>query len=95
MEQALEHPYLTALHDPMVEPASEPAPFEFEFEDEELQEEQLREKVWEEMLSFHGEGSLGGKRIGCYTDDELSRRIAGGYNIIHRLARCEHKADMG
>jgi mitogen-activated protein kinase 1/3 len=59
VEQALEHPYLTALHDPMVEPASEPAPFEFEFEDEELQEEQLREKVWEEMLSFHGEGSFG------------------------------------
>ena len=43
----------------MVEPASEPAPFEFEFEDEELQEEQLREKVWEEMLSFHGESSFG------------------------------------
>ena len=41
------------------EPASEPAPFEFEFEDEELQEEQLREKVWEEMLSFHGESSFG------------------------------------
>ena len=59
VEQALEHPYLTALHDPMVEPASEPAPFEFEFEGEELQEEQLREKVWEEMLSFHGEGSFG------------------------------------
>ena len=59
VEQALEHPYLAALHDPMVEPASEPAPFEFEFEDEELQEEQLREKVWEEMLSFHGESSFG------------------------------------
>ena len=59
VEQALEHPYLAALHDPMVELASEPAPFEFEFEDEELQEEQLREKVWEEMLSFHGESSFG------------------------------------
>jgi len=52
VEQALEHPYLASLHDPGVEPASEPAP-DFEFEDEELHEDQLREKVWNEMMHFH------------------------------------------
>mmetsp|Transcript_36651 Transcript_36651/g.90501 ORF Transcript_36651/g.90501 Transcript_36651/m.90501 type:complete len:386 (+) Transcript_36651:191-1348(+) len=64
VEQALEHPYLASLHDPGVEPAAEqPAPFEFDFEDEELREDQLREKVWEEMLSFHGE-SVSGSGVG-------------------------------
>ena len=56
VEEALAHPYLASLHDPTVEPASEePAPFEFDFEDEELREDDLRRKVWEEMLCFHGE----------------------------------------
>jgi mitogen-activated protein kinase 1/3 len=57
VEEALAHPYLASLHDPTVEPASEePAPFEFDFEDEELRENDLRRKVWEEMMCFHGEG---------------------------------------
>jgi mitogen-activated protein kinase 1/3 len=60
VEQALEHPYLANLHDPSVEPASEPAPYEFSFEDEELEENQLRAKVWEEMLAFRGEGGGSG-----------------------------------
>ena len=60
VEQALQHPYLASLHDPMVEPASEPSPFEFEFEDEELREGELRMKVWEEMMCFHGESGRGG-----------------------------------
>ena len=57
VEEALAHPYLASLHDPTVEPASEePTPFEFDFEDEELRENDLRRKVWEEMMCFHGEG---------------------------------------
>jgi len=51
VEQALEHPYLASLHDPGVEPAST-VPFDFEFEDEDLKEDDLRQKVWEEMMAF-------------------------------------------
>jgi len=64
VEEALAHPYLASLHDPTVEPASVPAPFEFEFEDEDLGEDDLRRKVWEEMLSFHGESGRGGQYSG-------------------------------
>ncbi|CAI5943938.1 unnamed protein product [Closterium sp. NIES-64] len=54
VEEALEHPYLSMLHDPAVEPSA-PAPFEFDFEDEDLKEAALREKVWQEMLYYHPE----------------------------------------
>ena len=54
VEESLEHPYLSMLHDPAVEPAAA-APFEFDFEEEDLKESALREKVWEEMLYYHPE----------------------------------------
>ena len=75
VEQALEHPYLASLHDPGVEPASEtPEPFEFDFEDEELREDQLREKVWEEMMSFQREAAGRGSGVG----GGLGGEIGGG-----------------
>eukprot|EP00951_Prasinocladus_malaysianus_P001222 scaffold8430_cov52-Prasinocladus_malaysianus.AAC.1 len=54
VEDALKHPYLAALHDPAAEPSCSSA-FEFEFEDEEMTEQQVRDKVWEEMLYHHPE----------------------------------------
>jgi len=52
VEDALKHPYLESLHDPDAEPAA-PGPFEFDFEDEEMNEAQVRDMVWQEMLYFH------------------------------------------
>lgn len=52
VEQALKHPYLASLHDPGAEPAA-PGVFEFDFEDEEMTEAEVRDRVWEEMLYFH------------------------------------------
>mmetsp|Transcript_9382 Transcript_9382/g.30975 ORF Transcript_9382/g.30975 Transcript_9382/m.30975 type:complete len:365 (-) Transcript_9382:138-1232(-) len=51
VEEALEHPYLASLHDASVEPSSAP-PFDFEFEDQELKEDQLREKVFSEIEQY-------------------------------------------
>jgi len=50
VEEALEHPYLSTMHDPTVEPVT--TPFNFEFEDEDLSEEQLREQVYNEIQAF-------------------------------------------
>ena len=44
MEEALEHPYLTSLHDVNDEPCAERA-FEFDFETETLSEAGVRELV--------------------------------------------------
>lgn len=54
--EALEHPYLAMLHDGTVDPVA-PAPFEFDFEEEELKEDALREKVWNEMVYYHPEAA--------------------------------------
>ncbi|KAL2619847.1 hypothetical protein R1flu_000052 [Riccia fluitans] len=54
--EALEHPYLSMLHDATVEPSA-PAPFEFDFEEEDLKEDALRDKVWNEMLYYHPEAA--------------------------------------
>mmetsp|Transcript_27218 Transcript_27218/g.69933 ORF Transcript_27218/g.69933 Transcript_27218/m.69933 type:complete len:366 (-) Transcript_27218:67-1164(-) len=52
VEEAIKHPYLASLHDPSAEPAA-PGVFEFDFEDEEMTEADVRDKVWEEMCYFH------------------------------------------
>ncbi|KAK9815669.1 hypothetical protein WJX72_007692 [[Myrmecia] bisecta] len=52
VEEALKHPYLAQLHDESAEPSA-PKPFEFDFEEEELDEAAVREKVWQEMLQYH------------------------------------------
>eukprot|EP00249_Psilotum_nudum_P021236 c28027_g3_i2 orf=214-900(+) len=54
--EALEHPYLSMLHDASLEPTA-PAAFDFEFEDEDLQEDALRHMVWNEMLYYHPEAA--------------------------------------
>ncbi|KAJ7302624.1 hypothetical protein JRQ81_000018 [Phrynocephalus forsythii] len=54
---ALEHPYLSMLHDAALEPSASAA-FEFLIsEDEELREDALREKVWNEMCYYHPEAT--------------------------------------
>ncbi|THH26588.1 hypothetical protein EUX98_g7600 [Antrodiella citrinella] len=51
--QALEHPYLAAYHDPEDEPAVSPLdPAYFEFDYQDLNKEQLKELLYEEVKSF-------------------------------------------
>ncbi|KAH7276411.1 hypothetical protein KP509_39G006000 [Ceratopteris richardii] len=50
--EALSHPYLSMLHDEALEPVAL-APFDSSFEDEDIKEQDLREKVWLEMLCYH------------------------------------------
>lgn len=52
VEQALEHPWLASLHDAAAEPAA-PAPFNFDFEEQQLDESEVRRRVWEEMMHYH------------------------------------------
>lgn len=54
VDDALKHPWLAALHDPSCEPVA-PHPFKFDFEEEKLEEQDVREKVWEEMGHYHGQ----------------------------------------
>eukprot|EP00824_Muranothrix_gubernata_P011522 TRINITY_DN24975_c0_g1_i1.p1 TRINITY_DN24975_c0_g1~~TRINITY_DN24975_c0_g1_i1.p1 ORF type:complete len:389 (+),score=81.33 TRINITY_DN24975_c0_g1_i1:90-1256(+) len=49
---ALEHPYLTALHDPTDEPIATEL-FNFEFENEKLTKDLLRRLIHDEMCKFH------------------------------------------
>lgn len=52
--EGLEHPYMATLHDDRYEPATT-EPLDFDFEDDELDLERMRQRVWTEMKRFHGE----------------------------------------
>jgi len=54
VDQALSHPYLSALHEPTDEPVA-PAPFNFDFEHHDLAPESYRELIYQEVLAFHPE----------------------------------------
>jgi len=49
--QALEHPYLLALHNVNDEPVAEP--FDFKFEADDVTENQLRQLIWDQLKRFH------------------------------------------
>jgi mitogen-activated protein kinase 1/3 len=50
VDAALAHPYLASLHDPALEPAA-PAPYTADGEEADLKEEQLRRKVFDEVMA--------------------------------------------
>jgi len=55
VDEALEHPYLAAYHDPEDEPTAamlSPSYFPFDMLKEDLSKDQLKELLYEEVLSF-------------------------------------------
>ncbi|KZV99730.1 mitogen-activated protein kinase [Exidia glandulosa HHB12029] len=55
VEQALEHPYLEAYHDPDDEPVAPPLDpefFEFDLHKDDISREQLKELLYEEIMTF-------------------------------------------
>ncbi|KAJ3689642.1 hypothetical protein LUZ61_018806 [Rhynchospora tenuis] len=52
VDEALHHPYLASLHDINDEPVC-PAPFNFDFEQPNFTEENIRELIWRESLAFN------------------------------------------
>jgi mitogen-activated protein kinase 1/3 len=57
VEQALEHPYLESLHEPLDEPTCA-NPFDFSFENGELKKPQLQRLIFEDCCYFHPEARL-------------------------------------
>jgi serine/threonine protein kinase len=54
VEEALDHPFLSQMHDPFDEPVAFPIP-EFEFEREDVPLEELRALIWQEVVKGHVE----------------------------------------
>ncbi|XP_019177682.1 PREDICTED: mitogen-activated protein kinase homolog NTF6-like [Ipomoea nil] len=54
VEDALNHPFLSSLHEINEEPTS-PSPFVFDFEQASLDEEDIKELIWREALNFNPE----------------------------------------
>ena len=52
VDAALEHPFLSSLHNPDDEPCAD-FTFSFEYESEELTSDRIQELVWEEVRGFH------------------------------------------
>ncbi|PPR91484.1 hypothetical protein GOBAR_AA29197 [Gossypium barbadense] len=52
VEEALNHPYLSSLHEINEEPTC-PSPFVFDFEQMTLNEEDIKELIWRESLNFN------------------------------------------
>ncbi|KAK8550960.1 hypothetical protein V6N13_119461 [Hibiscus sabdariffa] len=52
VEEALNHPYLSSLHEINEEPTC-PSPFIFDFEQMTLNEEDIKELIWRESLNFN------------------------------------------
>lgn len=53
VDAALAHPYLASLHDPTLEPVAA-TPFVADGEEAELKEEQLKRKVYDEVMKYAG-----------------------------------------
>lgn len=54
VDAALEHPFLSSLHNPEDEPCADFI-FSFEYESEDLTSDRIQELVWEELRSFHSD----------------------------------------
>ena len=54
VDQALEHPFLSELHDPVDEPVTVPIG-EFSFETPNIHRHELKEILWKEVLAYHPE----------------------------------------
>jgi serine/threonine protein kinase len=52
IDEALEHPYLSSLHNPADEPTAD-FHFSFDFENEDLPRERVQELIWEEIRGYH------------------------------------------
>ena len=52
IEKALEHPFMSSLHNPEDEPVADFV-FSFDFENEELSRERVQSLIWEEMRELH------------------------------------------
>lgn len=57
VEEALNHPYLSSLHEINEEPTC-PSPFVFDFEQISLNEEDIKELIWRESLKFNPDNML-------------------------------------
>ncbi|KAL4334746.1 hypothetical protein GQ457_07G034080 [Hibiscus cannabinus] len=57
VEEALNHPYLSSLHEINEEPTC-PSPFIFDFEQMTLNEEDIKELIWRESLNFNQDNML-------------------------------------
>ncbi|GMN24493.1 hypothetical protein TIFTF001_000590 [Ficus carica] len=57
VDEALNHPYLTSLHEINEEPTC-PSPFVFDFEQISLNEEDIKELIWRETLKFNPDNIL-------------------------------------
>ncbi|XP_073271039.1 mitogen-activated protein kinase homolog NTF6 isoform X1 [Primulina huaijiensis] len=54
VEEALNHPFLSSLHEINEEPAC-PSPFVFDFEQSSLSEDEIKDLIWNESLNFNPE----------------------------------------
>lgn len=52
VEEALNHPFLSSLHEINEEPTCQ-SPFNFDFEQTSLSEEDVKELIWKEALKFN------------------------------------------
>ncbi|XP_042501944.1 mitogen-activated protein kinase homolog NTF6-like [Macadamia integrifolia] len=57
VDEALNHPYLSSLHEINVEPICS-SPFNFDFEQSSLSEEDIKELIWRESLNFNPDRML-------------------------------------
>lgn len=86
VEEALEHPYLSALHFPEDEPTREPVPSaEFEFEKYSLSLQQLKDLIYEEILLYHFEDFR----------KKYFRRVANGENPYKEVITNENAPKPG
>ncbi|XP_074570481.1 mitogen-activated protein kinase 4-like [Curcuma longa] len=54
--EALQHPYMASIYDPLLDPAAD-GPVDLGFDDD-VEEDAIREMMWEEMLFYHQQGEV-------------------------------------
>lgn len=82
IEEALAHPYLADFHDPEDEPTRSPVDVkEFEFEHEQLNKEQLKDLIYEELLLYNFKEK----------EEEYKKTLAEGKSVIAHVLNNANK----
>ena len=82
VEEALQHPFLKELYCPEDEPTRTPLnPLEFEFEHVNLNKEQIKDMIYEEILIYH------------FPDfkKEFEKKLSSGEGIVNHIKNNANK----
>ena len=93
VEEALEHPYLSALHFPEDEPTAEPvSSFDFEFERQLFTVKELKDFIYDEILLYHFTDK---QNKYLHDKEEYDSQVSTKSGVIGSVIECHEEDEDG